>query len=96
MNVIYVISGKRPISAASSSAPSSAKRARGSDDDEEEEVTFVADKLDDIDSSNIIPRSKRRAALASGLVRATSASSSSAPKNPAVSQFDSDDEEADF
>ena len=56
-------------------------------------MTFVADNLDDIDSSNIIPRSKRRAALASGLVRASASSSS---KKPAISQFDSDDEEADF
>ena len=74
----------------------------GGDDDEDnedapepEEAIFVAEDLKDVlDSANIIPRGKRRSALASGLASAQvrqSFGSSSAAK-----RFDSDDEEGDF
>jgi len=56
-------------------------------------VQFVAEDLSGvIETSNIIPRTKRRSALASGLVRASATSSSSSAKRA----FDSDDEEGDF
>ena len=53
---------------------------------------MAEDDLDDIiDRTNIIPRSKRRAALASGL-----ASSTTRQSLPSSSYIDSDDEEGDF
>ena len=72
------------------------------DDDEEDDIDnprYVEEDLDFIkEAGNIIPRSKRRAAMASGLVRSDvnrpslgGSSSSSAGK-----KFDSDDEEGDF
>lgn len=66
-----------------------------SDGDDPDAVKYVPDELDDIKSSNIIPRGKRQAALRSGLARPTSSSSSRSGSSKSK-QIDSDDEEADF
>ena len=94
-------------SSSSSSSAQPAKKAKISGDDGEDEddddgndnddlgadTVFVAEDLSGvIEASNIIPRTKRRSALASGLVRASGATSSSSAKRA----IDSDDEEGDF
>mmetsp|Transcript_12470 Transcript_12470/g.18846 ORF Transcript_12470/g.18846 Transcript_12470/m.18846 type:complete len:147 (-) Transcript_12470:159-599(-) len=95
MDEIIGLKQKRPSSASASS--SSKKAKHDSDDevapDEDAEPAFVSEDYGAMDASNIIPRSKRRAALRSGLTRA----SSSAPKRVAQSSSTlSDDEEAEF
>ena len=67
-------------------------------------MKIVEEDYEDIDTSNIIPRSKRRAAVASGLVRdkpkpkpaATSSSSSGGGLLKKPKKIDDDDEEAEF
>lgn len=62
--------------------------------DEEDTVKIVAEDYEDIDKSNIIPRSRRRAAIASGLVGPSSSSKSKSSTNRKT--YDDDDEEVDF
>ena len=75
---------------------SSSSAADEDDDDDDGETKFVADDLEAIDASNIIPRSKRRSALNSGLAatanKAPSSSSSSSHRPPIAD----DEEEAEF
>lgn len=49
-----------------------------------------------MDTSNIIPRSRRRAAIASGLARAPEPASTSTNRKNHTIAIDSDDEEAEF
>lgn len=70
---------KRPVVPGSSDqslSSSSSKRAKSSkdiddckDSNEEEECQFVPDMYEELNSANIVPRSKRSAALKSGLVK---------------------------
>jgi len=87
---LQLFAGKR--AAESSAAPKKEKRAKGSDDEDDEakgsdeEVEIVADDLEGIDASNILPtRGRRRAAIASGLARPTSAPAKPAAKPPSSS-----------
>lgn len=94
---------QEPEGSSSSSSSQPSKKVKVNEDDEEsddeddvgENAVFVAEDLSGvIEASNIIPRTKRRSALASGLVRANNGhtgSSSSAKRT-----IDSDDEEGDF
>lgn len=59
------------------------------DEDDEDAVKLVEEEYEDIQATNIIPRSKRRAALSSGLARA------SKPKASKKAE-DEDEEEAEF
>ncbi len=85
------------------------KRPKPDDeDDEDAPARTVAEDYEAIDMSNIIPRSKRRSALASGLARPlakpTSSSSSSGgvsgskprPSSKPSKSADSDTDEAEF
>ena len=88
-----------------SSSSSTSKKPKTQDDDDDEDddgddddaPKYVKDDLDDIQSSNIIPRGTRRAALASGLVRSRLSDSKRSPHST-TSRIcdDSDDEEADL
>ena len=83
-------------------------KKRKAEDDDEDEVKFVPDDLDGIDSSNIIPRGKRRSALNSGLIvakpppKASIAPSAAPIAKPPVNfkaksiQDDDDEAEAEF
>ena len=59
------------------------------DEDDEDAVKLVEEEYEDIQATNIIPRSKRRAALSSGLARASS-------KPKASKKAEDEDEEAEF
>lgn len=76
--------------------PSSAKDDEG--DDEDRPAKTVKEDYEAIDSSNIIPRGKRRAALASGLARAAPPSRpvSSGGKLSRPKHNDDTDDEAEF
>lgn len=71
--------------------------------DEDRPAKTVPEDYEAIDTANIIPRSKRRAALASGLARVESRPSSSSSSKPSVAaakpksrKVESDDEEAEL
>jgi hypothetical protein len=70
------------------------------DDDEDEDGPKIVDEeFEGIDRTNIIPRSSRRAALASGLARTNASSSSSSVASKSKTRDDDDDddeEEAEF
>lgn len=110
-----MIVGKRGAEQPSEAPKKKRKTSSGDESDEvddEDEVKIVHDDLDGIDTSNIIPRSRRRAAINSGLVRNTppakSTSSSSKSPSKAVAESNADkprskaisaddsDEEAEF
>jgi hypothetical protein len=63
------------------------------DDDGDDTPKIVADDLSALDRANIIPKSKRRAALRSGLVRSGVNDNEYSDSKP---MYNSDDEEADF
>jgi hypothetical protein len=68
---------------------------------DENKIIIEQSELDALDTSNIIPRGRRRAALASGLVAPASSSSSSsaaaaAPRKSHTIKLDDDEEEAEF
>ena len=79
-------------SSSSSSAPAPSKKARRDSgaNEEEDEPEFVNESYEDINTSDIIPRAKRKAAIRSGLVRHT-------PSDPApIIEADCSEEEAEF
>jgi hypothetical protein len=63
----------------------------GDDNDEDDMPKFVRDDLTAIETSNIIPRTKRRAALASGLITKNSSVRSSNSIVSTSKIYDSDD-----
>lgn len=70
------------------------KRKQPDDEDEVEEVPIGADELRDLEGNVVVPRAKRRAAIASGLMPRAS---STKKTQPADKEDDGDDdEEAEF
>ena len=104
MQLLNIIGNKRGASSSSSSSSSSSATKKLKDDEnddgEEDDIEnpkYVEEDLSFIkESGNIIPRSKRRAALASGLVRSDINRPSLGSSSAAAKSFDSDDEEGDF
>lgn len=90
---IMGLKNKRGGSSSSSVPTKKARReSAGDEEDEEEAVQFVNESYEDIDTSVIIPRSKRQSALRSGLVRGAGSSITM----PAVIDSDASEEEAEF
>lgn len=86
-------------------AASSEKKPRREKDDSEK-VRIVEEDFEGIDTANILPRSRRKAAISSGLSRpeysrpnsaaAPPKTSSSSSSKPTKKHNDSDDDEAEF
>lgn len=73
------------------------KRKQADDEDEVEEVPIDADELRDLEGNVVVPRAKRRAAIASGLVPRTSAVTKKTKSADKEDEDDyDDDEEAEF